>query len=101
MPPSHGARLQIRRMCEGSPASHCAVVTTVSLVCTICHSSAAPRDSVPPRDVSTSWRTPRCASHRPVSRPSPPVPPVTMCTPPEPALRAAMRITNLPVFSPP
>ena len=54
----------------------------------------------PLRDASTRERAPRCASHRPVRRPSPPVPPVTTWMPSHPSNFAAMRTTILPVLRP-
>eukprot|EP00966_Prymnesium_polylepis_P245648 5682670-Prymnesium_polylepis.2 len=65
------------RTCSASPASHRSVVASTPVACTACHSVAVLRASAPPRDTRINRRAPRCDNQRPVSKPSPPVPPDT------------------------
>mmetsp|Transcript_27395 Transcript_27395/g.92187 ORF Transcript_27395/g.92187 Transcript_27395/m.92187 type:complete len:213 (-) Transcript_27395:114-752(-) len=94
------APLTSRRMSASSAASARATHTEH---CGRAFRSRAPSasDTAPPRAASTTVEAPPAASHRPVSRPSPPVPPESRCVARGGAVAVdGMRMTTLPVFVP-
>eukprot|EP00964_Phaeocystis_antarctica_P116837 scaffold80720_cov71-Phaeocystis_antarctica.AAC.8 len=92
------------RVSLASATSQRARWTAAPLARSCAHSVTAPRASTPLRDASTTAGAPCCASHRAVSSPSPPVPPVSSCTPAAagvaPRSVVATRTTTLPMFLP-
>eukprot|EP00966_Prymnesium_polylepis_P151906 3509130-Prymnesium_polylepis.1 len=88
-----------RLTCSASDVSQRSTIVDMSSVCSARHSCLVPGPSVLLCEARTRSDAPRCASQRPVTSPSPAVPPVTTWAAPTVG-RAATRTTILPVLSP-